>query len=438
MSEKSASFRRSNTFDRFNRFYNDQSSCIFRNVRGSKCCRESTENDKFYCKIHKNKRKYMFEIMAKTLQDGIIECEEDIYKILEYIYDNDTYDLNGTDIKNDLEDKKELFVLIVDYLLDMKRLESILNQYNKMSKMKKREMIEDIHGIMYNTYTLGKNNKSILKIQRAVRKYLAKCIIEFNNEKSENMEDPFTFDSIDEIPANQKFSYKDSKGHIYIFNATEFEYFIRTNGNWNPYTKEALPDYVVNRLHILMKYNNLKKKYDDEFHWATSIQAFTDVSQLMEKKGFYNNVEWFNKLTFHICKKVIKVYRDLSEGTSESGVFFPRGFEISESNYVFEFCKEVIRLFKEGDDHYLLCCNFMKSLALYISEFYHNLPSWLLNIESPINFMNPNNGMFLVYVQSLIDSNIRDLANDILEDENVFDNNVEYFYSFTRPRMRYT
>ena len=108
---------------------------------------------------------------------------------------------------------------------------------------------------------------------------------------------------------------------------------------------------------------------------------------------------------------------------------------MNESNYVYEFCKEIIRLFKEGDDHYLLCCNFMKALALYITEFYRNLPSWLLNLESNLPFINNrnNDGLYLIYVQSLMENSILNLSNELL-DENEADAAIEYFLQ--RPYSR--
>ena len=390
-------------------------TCIFWQRHGSRCKNKMSQDTK-YCKRHKKKHQYIFDIMPAKLR--AIKCENDIYEILKYIYDNDTYETNG-EINNTYESKKQLFIIILDYLMPYRKiietLQSLLIRHTGSSNSK-RQLISKIHDLMYNTYLLSEDEivcSKICEIQRWYRKYLYKKIKEYNTETPENNEDPFTYDSIEEIPENCKFSYKDSKGHVYIFNAVELEYFIRHQGAWNPYTKEALTQSVINRLHIFMKYNKLKAKSEEDVVWLTPLHAFTEVSQLMEKMGFYNDVTWFNKLTFRISKNVIKIYRDLCADIPGGQVYFPFGFEISEKNYVFDFCKEIIRLFKEADDHYLLCCNFVKALALNIDDFYNNLPSWLLNIESPIPFLNTeNSGAFYMYVQNLLDS-ISTLENEI-------------------------
>ena len=407
-----------------------QDTCLFWRKHGQRCCNKiySLNN---YCKSHKRKHKYIFEIMQR------IKSEEDIYGVLKYIYENDTYDIEGKEIKNDMQNKKSLFINIIDYLMPMTKLMQVIHKMLIPVSYSKKQNIIALHDVLYNTHEMSKNNNKIsqiVKIQSWIRKKLYKIITQYNTEKAENCEDPFTFDSIDEIPESNKFSYKDKHEHVYIFNAVEFEYFIRENGRWNPYTKEPLPDYVVNQLHMLIQYNKLNKKNDTDMQWQTNLHAFTEVSQLMEKMGFYNDVTWFDKLTFTVCKNVIKIYRDMSANITEGQVYFPIGFEISQKNYVFDFCKEVIRLFKKADDHYMLCCNFVKALALNIDEFYNNLPNWLLSVESPINFLNNNNNIFM-YVQSLIDNitfleqNATNIQDDIIDDDHVYTMNISYIYT---------
>jgi hypothetical protein len=404
-------------------YLNNTYTCIFWQRHGSRCKNKIFQNTK-YCKIHKKKHQYIFENMSPKL--CAIKCENDIYEILKHIYENDTYEING-EINNNSESKKQLFIIILDYLLSRKKIIEIIQGLLIRYIGSKRQMISKIHDHMYNTYLLSHDDvisRKVSEIQTWYRKYLYRKIIENNTEISENNEDPFTYDSIEEIPENCKFSYKDNKGHVYIFNAVELEYFIRKQGTWNPYTKEVISQSVINHLHIFMKYNKLKPKSDKDVLWQTSLHAFTEVSQLMEKMGFYNDVSWFNKLTLGICKNVIKIYRDLCADIPDGQVYFPFGFEISEKNYVFDFCKEIIQLFKEADEHYLLCCNFVKALALNIDDFYNNLPSWLLNIESPITFLNTeNSGAFYMYVQNLLDS-VSTIENEI---RNMQYNNIDYY-----------
>ena len=31
----------------------------------------------------------------------------------------------------------------------------------------------------------------------------------------------------------------------------------------------------------------------------------------------------------------------------------------------------------------MLCCNFIKSIALYSDDFYNNIPDWMADVETP-------------------------------------------------------
>lgn len=365
--------------------------CIFRYMYndGARCMAQQLSEDCKYCKKHKNKSNYIFELMDVTLSKDNVNNERDLYEIFAYIYDNDL-DLENPDEAN----KKKLFFAIVAYLLSKSTLLSILykticlngqtnSQVDLFHKKTKRNVITYVYDILMNTYKLAKSDKNIYyicKIQRWARRHLYRKIIEYNKSPPENTEDPFTYDSIDEIPDDHKFSYKDNNGHIYIFNAVEFEYYLRNLRNLcsnetNPYTKEQLPTHVINRLYLLLKYNQLKLKQDNECKWHTALQAYTDVSLSMERAGFYTSVEWFEKITFDICKNIISSYKRIC-GSAENP-FFITGFELNRATYTFDFCKEILNLFKEADEHYFLCCNFVKALASNVKEFRQNMPSWL-------------------------------------------------------------
>jgi len=199
----------------------------------------------------------------------------------------------------------------------------------------------------------------------------------------------------------------DDRDHVYIFHAIEFDYFIRLNGAWNPYNKDVIPEYVITQLKLLMKYNNLSCR-NQEYNWTTALHAYTDVSQIMEKAGFYNDVKWFQKLTINSYKRVIRLFQDLCYELPDASSYFPIDFQLTEESFVFEFSKETIRLFENSENHYLLCCNFVKALAFNSNEFYDNLPTWLLNISSSILNLNVNNGIMLLYIDNILDNILND------------------------------
>jgi hypothetical protein len=378
-------------------------NCIFRHQYndGAKCNDTCIECDGMsnYCKRHINKRNHIFEIIEQSLGDRRVTSARDLYSIFTYIY---TLDI--------VEDKKEMFYKIVAYLLSRLTLIKIIQKaiFTDISKYNKKTIITYLYNIFFRNHNQDTQmSNAVLRIQRFWRNKLYARITACNKLPAENAEDPFTFDTIDEIPIECRFSYKDSKGHVYIFNAIEFEYFLRTNGCWNPYTKEEIPEYVIRHLHLLMSYNKLHKKEDNAIKWHTSLQAYTEVSQAMERAGFYTSVEWFNKITFTICKNIINTYRNLCHHLPNGNMFFPVAFEINQSTYVFDLCKEIINLFKESDEHYLLCCNFIKALAVNIKEFYQNMPSWLVDSHTPMLSSFRIRGldtMMFMYVQNLMET----------------------------------
>lgn len=371
-------------------------NCIYINFKDKKrCCKEIINSSK-YCKDHLRRPRYIFEIMSMSSKK---HENIGIYEMYEFFIHS----------KNNFEDFKK----VINYLLDKNTLIEILKKYGDFEKKTKKELIEFTYELSQKTHIIANDDNKRRKIVRCQRLWkknkIFKNINNFTNEIPENTEDPFTFDSIEDIPKELKYGYKDMKGHLYVFNVVELEYFIRKNGCWNPYTKEKINDDDIYKMYLFIRKNKLKPK-KDELIWESPIHALTDMSYAMEKQGFYNNVEWLKKLTLTKCKKTIKIYRDLTNDKE-----FFSCFEINEENYIFEFCKEVIRLFKNADKHYLLCCNFTKALALNISEYYDNLPSWLLSIPSQSNYLNTT-GLLYYYIQDIL-SDIQSNSNDIVEIE---------------------
>lgn len=414
------------------------SHCIYRNLNGCGVrCKNKSESSKQYCSRHRGYDNYIFEVLNECFP-LIPEIQgtnkqyfdsHDIYKLCAFIHTHDTYDVDDiyeNVLNNDEANKKELFRIIIYYIFSKSKLKKTIHvsycSASKKSCVCKNNIISNLYNILYNTFKISQHNiEQVIKIQRCFRRFLYHQLTKYNHGSSENETDPFTFDNINDIPYNERFGFKDSNGHVYIFNAVEFHHFIETNGLWNPYTRDQLPEYIKNHVRLLMIYHGLSKKIITE-RWLTPIHAFTEVSQSMEKVGFYNNVTWFNDLTYIKCCKIIRIFRDLCSELPEARSFFPASFELTKEGYIFEFCREVILMFENADDHYLVCCNFMKSLALNMDKFYHNLPSWLLNIESSLNInidydlglnLGSNSdihtdGLLFFYVYNLLD-NIPDI-----------------------------
>jgi hypothetical protein len=393
-------------------------TCIYRKTNCLKCKLKTTNNNE-YCEIHTKYANVLFNILDKFLDNKKIISNDDIYSLFIFIYSREE------------NDNKKQFHNIIDYLyINKYKLFSILDKYDNkyfLLKYKKHQIIEYIHDLFYNTYKISEDNAKVFlikKLQKRVKKYLMyKLNVYYENETSVNDADPFTCDPISEIPYNIKFSFKDKLGHLYTFNSIELDYFIKKVGAWNPYTKELLSEDLIYKLKLFNIYNkNTLKSIDDKYNWKTPLQAYTDVSQIIEKIGFYNNVEWFMKLTYINIKNIIRNFHYTTVNIPNSKKYFKE--TISIQTYVYDFSKNIIKLFENGNDHYLLCCKFIKSLGLFSPDFYNNMPSWLVNIDETLSYDTSNirRENMIIYPIN-ISNNRNDMINNIMN--NIMNQNDE-------------
>jgi len=234
-----------------------------------------------------------------------------------------------------------------------------------------------------------KNHEDKIKIiKRNIEKFLIRNHIYKDGLKINNDNDPFTFDNINEVKKNERFIYNDGST-TYFFKAIELKYFIETNGNWNPYTKKPIDVEIIRKLNLFIKFNNLAHKNKND--WLSVNQAFTDVSQVLEKMGFYNNSEWFLKLIPKQIKSIIHLFKVMSSSTNEYFI------NIDDNNIYYDFAKEIIRLFEDGNSNFLACCIFMKAISVYSSDFYNSLPNWIADIETPLIIIDNSNLFYILW-----------------------------------------
>jgi len=340
--------------------------CICRCNNFNLCNRNTSGNES--CRYHKNiKNMHIHKILYNVVNDkkNIDVC--DLYEIYKYINF-----INYTNVR-------ELYIEVlksIPYKI-LRDISFINNKYS--SKMDKYNLLYYINKNSYDIECDG-NIDSIIKLQR---KFREKHIIKYDpcDDTYMNSEELFTGDNICEIAPERLFILKNSRGEKYIFDAIELEYFIRTciENNQepnNPYNREPLSNYTINSLRNFIKYHNLKIKVF-EYKWDTNMHAFTDLAIEIERRGFYNNPIWFNELTNIDFLKIIKYFKMFSNDIPENANYFNN---ITEDTLIFDFCKDAIKLFKEcNEELYILCCNFIKSIAMCSNNFYENIPLWLTN-----------------------------------------------------------
>ena len=415
--------------------------CIYRKKKCFHICNKTALKNTFYCCYHiHSKKKHLCKIFYNILGDRHDITVQDIYKIYIYILDN-TMESDNIFIN----------ILFIDLLKTIKieRLSKIykdyLNNHNHTIKDTK-DIYAKIYELNKNTHLFSKkcDQNTLVGFQEFVKYKVSSGIGDATNVIYLNDDDVFTMVNIRDIPSRRLFTIKDVKG-IYGYDVVELEYFVRNcikDGilPYNPYTREAFSDKVLWRMNMKIKYCHITKK-TDECIWTTQMNAYTDLSIEIERRGFYNNPEWFKKMPKHDLLKCIKLFRDFSCTIEESRGYF---LNINTRNddditaFVYDFCKEGIRLFREcNDDLYILCCNFMKSLAVCSNDFYSNIPDWLSSYDTPSFVSNlPNLPEFDSLISTLINrrntmtptefNDIREITNAPLP--NPSNNFLLYYY----------
>jgi hypothetical protein len=368
-------------------------------------CDRNIGNNLLYCRYHKNtKIGYIHKIFYDVFKEKKEIAVGDLYMLYGYVNSNYGY-------------IKELYIELLKnipfkILLNIAERNHIISNARKYSK---NEIYLRLYNINKNTHDLESNHinieafRKIHKIQKRlkdrlrdriknrIRDRLRNNILKLEDYESGvsrgdymNSEELFTGENICDIPVNRLYvlnnskDTKDSKDARYIFDAIELEYFVRKcrenkQEPYNPYNRDKLDEYVLENLYMFIKYNDLVIK-NDEYLWENNMHAFTELSLEIESRGFYNSPEWFEKLKDADFLKVIKYFKLFSANTPESNKYFN---EIRADTLIFDFCKDAIKMFKEcNNEYYILCCNFMKSIALCSNDFYSNLPEWLSTYET--------------------------------------------------------
>ena len=382
-------------------------NCIYRKKNFHMCNKTIIKNTYFCCNHIHSKKKHLYKHFYHIFNNNSEIFFHDIYKIYIYIVENSHCDDNDDFI----------YILFFDLLKMIPKVK--LSDYYKIyinfkdpPNIKKYEIYRQIYLLCKNTHTFSKKcNVNILTEFQNIAKY--KILSNINSGTNFlNDDDVFTSVNISDIPPRKLFTIKDIKG-VYGFDIVEFEYFIRKCLDddvipYNPYTREKIDDDNIWRLNMKIKYHNISKK-TDECRWKTEMNAYTDLSIEIERRGFYNNPEWFKKMSKQDFLKCIKLFRDFSNNIDESKKYF---LNINDETFTYDFCKESIKMFHEcNNNFYILCCNYMKSLALCSNDFYNNSPEWLSTYETPSYISGLNN--LRSYISTLINnsSNIN-IANN--------------------------
>jgi len=343
--------------------------CIYRSCNNCSPCMNIAIYNSKYCYCHLNNHNIVYDIIYNAIERNDIYDNNQIYNIFKYIY-------NASNIyAKEFVFKACLKVLYQNTYNLLELYPYIKNQNNK------HNLIDIIFNLNLNTFNFEKKHYNKINI---FYRFFMNFIIKKHRYNPDiilnNIEDPFTLENINDLNKNELFIYTENKDTYYFFIASELKYFLDNNSNWNPYTKQEIKPNIIRNLNYFIKFYKLnKKKSINKYEWNSIHQAFTDVSQIIEKIGFYNDTKWFLKLTSLQIKNIIKTFKIISRSHNENTNFFNN---INDNNIFYDFAREIIKLFENGNDHFILCCNFIKAISLYSDDFYNNIPDWMADIET--------------------------------------------------------
>jgi hypothetical protein len=389
--------------------------CIYITKYKRKKCKCNTVANKKLCYKHAKYKKQEFFKLLQTIYDNNYNLENINIQIINDCF-NYLYNIDAN-----IEGKKILFIKIIDYLFSINDLINISLSNNLIVKKKfKTDLIINFYDLLLNTNNISQliNYNILIKLQNNIKKSISKNY-EISNVTHEK--DPFTLENIEDIPENLRFYFRDGK--LYCFNIIQFEYYLRTN-NKNPYTNNTIKQCVINKLNYIIKKKNLTIINNQEYIWDNINLAYTDVVYYMEKIGFYNNILWFTELNYIDILNCILHYTDLCTKDSLDNIYFEEIIDnLTDENFHYEFAKEIINLFKDGNNHFILCCNFVKSLGKVSKKFENNIPEWL--DDNSINIYNINNNNFLSILLNNYMNSSNVIYTNIRNNPDVDDNDLQ-------------
>jgi len=372
--------------------------CIFRFINSGNCCHFKANKD--YCHLHHNNRNIIYNIIFNAIGNKPIKSSNDIYLIFKYIYDNP-----------DIYVKKLIFIKILSSIyIKLYKLRLIFPYIYKFN-------FDKIFEINLNTYLKEKNNfNQIIFLQKIFLRKLIYKNIYHTYLIIHNQTDPFTLEPINEIPFNERFIYYDDN-NIYCFKPLELQHFL-INNNWNPFTKKEFNPSIHRKLNIFISFFNLNPNISNNYKWTSISQAFTDASISLDKMGFYNNKEWFLSLNERKIRNVIKLFHIISNSIHNNNDFFiiSSYLNLTNNDFFYKFARDIINLFNQGNNYFNLCCNFMKAISIYNTDFYNSLPQWLIDIDTPIIIINPNLN------ENLISRRLSNLSTNLVYLINIIEN----------------
>lgn len=275
-------------------------------------------------------------------------------------------------------------VEVLCYIYTAEHLAALFARYNLRSRARKQENAERIVKTLENLRTGFGQRPRALALLRKLQLNFRRSRQPHTKTAPTNDSDPFSCESLADIPKTEIFSYKDAHGHVYAFHATELDYAIRTLGPVNPYTREQIPEHDLARLDALMQFIERRPTPDPRSLWRTPADAYTYVLYYYEVEGFRFDVSWFTSLKraniitifygFHAIVSNVERYFDLD------AIHHACYTETDPACCHFALASEMLNLVRAADEprRFYLLCNLCLVFAQVMPMVRRTIPHWVL------------------------------------------------------------
>jgi len=194
------------------------------------------------------------------------------------------------------------YILLTQYKYTIKDLKSIIKRLMlpKCKKTKKKDLMHFCTNILYLSFF-------IRKIQKVWRNHF---IRNFNKtlgpsyrhfDKSTNVDDFLTTETIQEIDYYYYFSFKDIDNFIYTFHIVSIYSLLGKNMKTNPYNRKPFSNEIIELVKRRMIYNRILQKTNDFIEYIPKTATMEDrIHQLfhhMDHLGNYTSAQWYIQLS---------------------------------------------------------------------------------------------------------------------------------------------
>ena len=200
--------------------------------------------------------------------------------------------------------------ILLHYRFTIIEIKAILKQFNIpcCNYKKKAELLHYTINMMF-------ISNKINKIKKCWRNYFIRQFNKTlgpsfkNNKLSNNIDDFFTAEDLDEIDYYYYFSFKDDDGFVYTFNIVSIHSLLEKKQNENPYNRKRFSDEIINTIKRRVKYNKILRKVSifEEYKPAelTFDNKVANVFAKIDGLGNYSDSSWFLDLNFAQTKRFI-------------------------------------------------------------------------------------------------------------------------------------